>query len=136
MLGRTRRSGTSTFYLLLHMEGWAGRKKPTMATALWLKPRWGNTKPLLVLVCGRAASLDSRAKRQAAGPSSIECWTQDAQTPSAVSRLRRNPARKRGSSIFALSMQQRHERYKKSSNGLSGRPEDSPASGRVEYLRW
>ena len=34
-----------------------GRKKPTTANALWLKPRWADTRPSSVLACEREAAV-------------------------------------------------------------------------------
>jgi hypothetical protein len=51
-----------TFFLLLDGEGWAGRRRPNTVDALWLKPRWADTRPSSVLACEREASLARRPK--------------------------------------------------------------------------
>jgi hypothetical protein len=61
-----------------------GRKKPTTANALWLKPRWADTRPSSVLACEREASPANRPKRLSAWQSSTVCWARDARTPFAV----------------------------------------------------
>jgi hypothetical protein len=75
---------TSTFFRLQLEEGWAGKKRPTTDNALWLKPRWADTRPSSVLACEREASLARRPKRLSEWPPSTECSTQAAPTPSAV----------------------------------------------------
>jgi hypothetical protein len=69
-LDTIRRNGTSTFSLSLREEGWAGRRRPITADALWQKPRWVDTRRSSVRACERAASLASRPKRLSARPSS------------------------------------------------------------------
>jgi hypothetical protein len=43
-------------------EVWAGKRRPTTDTALWLKPRWADTRPSSVLACKREASLAKKAE--------------------------------------------------------------------------
>src|ERR1035437_26134 len=75
---------TNTFYPLQLEEGWAGKRRPTTDNALWLKPRWADTKPSSALACERKASPASRPKRLSPWPSSMECSTRAAWTLSVV----------------------------------------------------
>ena len=43
--GTIRLHNTSTFLWSLHWEGGTGMRRPTTADALWLKPRWADTRP-------------------------------------------------------------------------------------------
>jgi hypothetical protein len=80
----THHSETSTLLRLQTEEGWVGKKRLTMDNALWLKPRWADTRPSSVPACEREAYLARRPKRLSACPSSIECSMLAVQTLSAV----------------------------------------------------
>src|ERR1039458_2539202 len=87
MPSATHRSETSTFFRLQREESWAGKKKPTTADALWLKPRWADTRPLsdLAYACvagaARAASADSTLLRKPRGAWQISAEIRSMQHP-------------------------------------------------------